>query len=104
MLAAAIATFIYSALAIVGGVIGYVQAGSKVSLISGIVSGLVLLVGGIGIVQSQPWGLGLAIAVTLLLIAVFVMRLIKTRKVMPAGLMVVVGVVVLIGLLAALGA
>jgi uncharacterized membrane protein (UPF0136 family) len=103
MSAPAIAAFAYGVLALVGGVIGFVQARSKMSLISGAITGVLLLIGGIGIVQAQPWGLGLAIAVTALLIVVFVGRLIKTRKAMPAGLMVVAGVAALATLLKALG-
>jgi uncharacterized membrane protein (UPF0136 family) len=103
MSAPAIAAFAYGVLALVGGVIGFVQARSKMSLISGAITGVLLLIGGIGIVQAQSWGLGLAIAVTALLIVVFVGRLIKTRKAMPAGLMVVAGVAALATLLKALG-
>jgi uncharacterized membrane protein (UPF0136 family) len=103
MSAPAIAAFAYGVLALVGGVIGFVQVRSKMSLISGAITGVLLLIGGIGIVQAQPWGLALAIAVTALLIVVFVGRLIKTRKAMPAGLMVVAGVAALATLLKALG-
>ncbi|MDA0672908.1 MAG: hypothetical protein O3C67_04270 [Cyanobacteria bacterium] len=103
MSAPAIAAFVYGALALVGGIIGFAQVRSKVSLISGIVTGLLLILGGVGIVQAQPWGLILAISVTGLLVVVFVGRLVKTRKAMPAGLMVVAGVAALATLLQALG-
>ncbi|MBF2036696.1 MAG: hypothetical protein IGR92_14780 [Leptolyngbyaceae cyanobacterium T60_A2020_046] len=100
---AAIVTLMYGVLAIMGGAIGYQQARSKVSLISGSASGALLLVAAVGLLQNQGWGLVLAIAVTVLLIIVFVGRLIKTRKLMPAGLMIVVGVATLATLLQALG-
>ena len=89
-------TFIYAVLAIVGGIIGYQQAGSKPSLISGIITGILLLIGGVGLLQGQGWGLWLALAITLLLVIVFIVRLFKTRKFMPAGLMVAVGIGTLI--------
>ncbi|WP_008313506.1 TMEM14 family protein [Leptolyngbya sp. PCC 6406] len=103
MVIPAIAAFGYGALALVGGIIGFLQVRSKVSLISGLVSGILLAISGLGIVKGQPWGLGLAIAVTILLLIVFVVRLIKTRKVMPAGLMVAAGLVAGATLLTGLG-
>ncbi|MBE7380219.1 MAG: TMEM14 family protein [Leptolyngbya sp. SIO1E4] len=103
MSAAAIMTFVYGVLSIVGGIIGYRQAGSKPSLIAGGVTGALLLIAGIGLVQVQPWGMWLAIAITALLIITFIGRLVKTRKFMPAGLMIIVGVATLATLLKTLG-
>ncbi|MEL6139664.1 MAG: TMEM14 family protein [Cyanobacteria bacterium J06626_23] len=99
-----IIALIYGILAIVGGVIGYVQARSKPSLISGIVSGLLLIIGSARASQGIASGLWLARIVTLLLVVVFIVRLVKTKKFMPAGLMVAAGIITLIGLLAASGA
>ena len=93
-----IAAIAYGLLAIAGGVMGYRKAGSTVSLISGVISGLLLWLGGFLYVQGNPVGRILATIVTALLIIVFVIRLTKTRKFMPAGLMVSVGIVALIGL------
>ncbi|MEO1095168.1 MAG: TMEM14 family protein [Cyanobacteria bacterium J06638_28] len=100
---ATISTFVYGVLAIVGGFIGFQQAGSKASLISGIITGTLLVIAGIGLAQAQSWATWLAIAVAALLVIVFVGRLFKTRKFMPAGLMVVVGMVTMVSLLTALG-
>jgi uncharacterized membrane protein (UPF0136 family) len=85
----------YGALTLVGGIVGYLQAKSKVSLISGTVSGLLLLVGAAVQLQGQAWGLLLAIAVSALLIVVFAVRLSKTRKFMPSGLMILGGIAAL---------
>ena len=103
MFAAAIAALIYGILALVGGWIGYKQAGSTVSLTSGIITGLLLLIAGTGMFKGMGWGLWLGLAVTALLLVTFVVRLIKTRKLMPAGLMVTVGVITLVVMIAGVG-
>ncbi|MEO1623228.1 MAG: TMEM14 family protein, partial [Cyanobacteria bacterium J06632_3] len=87
--------------AIVGGAIGYAQARSKPSLISGLISGLLLIIGAVRASLGIVSGLWLARVVALLLVVVFVIRLLKTRKFMPAGLMVITGVITAIGLFAA---
>lgn len=86
----------YGILAIIGGIIGYIQAQSKVSLISGSISGLLLILGGVMQLQGQAWGLILATVVTGVLVIVFAIRLAKTRKFMPAGLMTLLGVATLV--------
>lgn len=91
-----LAAIAYGLLAIVGGIIGFAQAQSKVSLISGVVSGLLLLVGAFLASQGNPIGLILSLAVTALLVIVFIIRLVKTRKAMPAALMIVAGIVALV--------
>lgn len=87
-----IAALAYGILALVGGIIGYKQAGSKVSLWSGIGSGLLLIVAAFAQFQGQTWGMTLAAIVTGVLVVVFVSRLVKTRKLIPAGLMTGLGV------------
>ncbi|MGB5596378.1 MAG: TMEM14 family protein [Crocosphaera sp.] len=96
---AAIATFVYGILLLIGGIMGYVTAKSKPSLISGVVSGLLLLI--TAFIQLQQISAGLIIAqiVTILLAVVFTIRLLKTRKFMPAGLMLVVSVATFVILL-----
>lgn len=89
----------YGVLALVGGIIGYTQAGSKMSLGSGILSGLLLILGGILIPTVGQSGLILATVVTGILIVVFVGRWVKTRTFMPAGVMVLAGVATLAVLL-----
>lgn len=86
-------TLIYGVLAIVGGAIGYKQAGSQVSLISGIISGFLLLIAAYMLYGRSPAGPLLAGVVSLVLVIVFIIRLIKTRKFMPAGLMIIMGVI-----------
>jgi len=94
-MAGGIAALIYGAIAAAGGWMGYSQAGSKVSLWSGIVSGALLAIGGTVGLLGYPWGLWLAAIVAGVLVVVFVVRLVKTRKLMPAGLMVALGAIAL---------
>ncbi len=88
-----ITTLIYGILAIIGGAIGYRQAGSQVSLFSGFISGLLLLIGAYFLWGGATIGPLLSAIVSLVLIVVFALRWIKSRKLMPAALMIVVGVI-----------
>ena len=94
-----IAACAYGALAIIGGIIGYKNAGSKVSLISGTISGLLLLAAAFLQLQGQSWGLILAVVIASVLVVVFTIRFFKTRKIMPAGLMVILGALSLVVML-----
>ncbi|MGK7901511.1 MAG: TMEM14 family protein [Hormoscilla sp.] len=90
-----IAAIGYGVLALVGGIMGYLKVKSKISLISGIATGLLLLVAGGMQLMGMSVGLILAEVITGILIITFGMRLFKTRKFMPAGLMIIAGVVAL---------
>ncbi|MEH1813048.1 MAG: TMEM14 family protein, partial [Nostoc sp.] len=70
-----VAAFAYGILAIVGGVIGYIQATSRVSLLSGSISGLLLILAAYFQLQGQTWGAILAVLVTAVLVVVFAFRL-----------------------------
>ena len=61
----------YGALALVGGVIGYLKAGSRASLIAGGVSGLVLIGSSLLALSHPVVGLALASLVSLALVARF---------------------------------
>ncbi|HJX98141.1 MAG TPA: TMEM14 family protein [Chthoniobacterales bacterium] len=90
---------IFGALTIVGGVIGYVKAGSVPSIIAGAITGILLLIAGYILPEHRAAGLVTAFVVSLLLAGQFVPKLIRTGKVMPAGLMSilsVIGIVVVI--------
>jgi uncharacterized membrane protein (UPF0136 family) len=90
---AALTTLIYGILSIVGGAIGYKQAGSQISLISGFISGLLLLIGAYLLFGGAPSGPALSGIVSVLLVIVFGLRLFKTKKFMPAGLMIIFGLI-----------
>jgi uncharacterized membrane protein (UPF0136 family) len=90
---------IYLALLVVGGLMGYLKAGSRVSLVTSLMAAAVIAVCVFALGRT---GLYAAMGVQGLLIAVFAARLAKTKKFMPAGLMIVVTVAALISELAAL--
>jgi uncharacterized membrane protein (UPF0136 family) len=94
-----IATVFYGLLSIVGGVMGYIKSQSKVSLISGGVSGLLLLILA-GIMNAgYQWAVTVAAIIIALLIVVFVIRWFKTKKFMPPVPMIFFGVVSLVFIL-----
>jgi uncharacterized membrane protein (UPF0136 family) len=93
-----IAAIAYGLLAAVGGILGYVNARSQPSLISGLISGALLIAAGVAQARGIGWGWTLSLVITIVLLIVFAVRFWKTRKFMPAGLMIVAGVLALIGL------
>jgi uncharacterized membrane protein (UPF0136 family) len=84
---------IFGALTIVGGVVGYVKAGSLPSIIAGAITGVLLLVAGWITPNHRTAGLVIALAVSVLLAVQFVPKLLRTGKMMPAGLMSVLSVI-----------
>ena len=86
------ATIAYGLLAGLGGIWGYIKSKSKPSLISGGISGILLLVAAVIQIRGADLGLLIARIVVLLLIVVFAVRLIKTGKLMPSGIMLAAGV------------
>ena len=83
--------WVYIALLIVGGVMGFVKAKSQVSLISSLVFAVALGLFAAGVVS---WRAGADVLLALLLV-VFVIRYAKTKKFMPAGLMILLTVATL---------
>lgn len=80
---------VYGVIVLLGGVMGYLKAKSKVSLLAGSGSGIALLAAWLISRQFPLAGLGLATAIGLILCIVFVMRLLRTRSFMPSGMMMV---------------
>ncbi len=83
---------IFGLLTIVGGVIGFVKAGSTASIIAGSISGILLFVAAFLLPQNLAVGLILAGVVSILLAGRFVPAFLKTGQAMPAGLMSVLSV------------
>ncbi len=81
--------YVYGALVALGGLMGYWKARSKPSLIMGLVFGLAMIGCGVAYRLGHTPARGVALVLALMLLLVFVARYIKTRKMIPAGLMVV---------------
>lgn len=91
--AAKIYFLIFGVLTIAGGVIGYVKAGSTISLVAGAVCGILLIAAAVLLPAHLAGGLALAGAVSLLLAVQFVPKFIQTGKPMPAGMMSILSVI-----------
>ena len=87
---------VFGALTIVGGIIGYVKAGSLPSIIAGAITGVLLLVAGSLLPEHRAAGIATAFVVSFLLAAQFVPKFIRTGKMMPAGMMSILSVIGLI--------
>jgi uncharacterized membrane protein (UPF0136 family) len=82
----------YIVLLLVGGLIGFLKAGSRISLITSVAFAAALAFCEFGIADGRiP-----ILALLAVLVVVFAIRWTKTRKFMPSGLMVVVTVVAVI--------
>lgn len=84
----------YIVLLLIGGMIGFLKAGSKVSLITSAVAAGLLVLTHIGIFEPS-FGRKLADIIMAALLVVFAIRLTKNRKFIPSGLMLILTVVVL---------
>lgn len=82
--------WIYIVLLLVGGLIGFLKAGSKVSLITSAVAAALLILTAIPGLFGTGLARGLADAIMAALLVVFAIRLGKTKKFMPSGLMFVI--------------
>lgn len=88
---------IYAVLLAVGGVIGFVKARSKASLISGILSAIFAVVALVLAVLKYPWGFPLGLTLAIVLFVLFGYRYaIRSRKFMPSGMLAIVSFVVII--------
>lgn len=87
--------WIYIILLLVGGLIGFFKGKSKVSLITSAVFAAVLVLTAVPGIFERKFALGLANVLMAVLLVVFAVRLAKTRKFMPSGLMLVVTIAAL---------
>lgn len=75
--------WIYIVLLVLGGLMGFFKARSKMSLITSVVFGAVLSICALGELRIEvAWGILSFLAL------IFVLRLMKTKKFMPSGMMV----------------
>lgn len=90
---------VFGLFTLIGGVMGFVKAGSKASLISGGISGLLILACTYGLWQNQPWGFWGLLAISLILETMFGKKFAKTKAVMPAGIMILLSSVTIVMLM-----
>ena len=81
---------VYALLLIAGGLVGYLKAGSRPSLIAGGVSGVLALLALAQSFQSPVWAFREGVVLAVALALVFGMRLRKTGKFMPSGMLLAV--------------
>jgi uncharacterized membrane protein (UPF0136 family) len=94
--AAKIYFFVFGALTIIGGIIGYVKAGSLPSIIAGAITGVLLLVAGALLPEHRAIGLATGFIISLLLALQFVPKFVRTARAMPAGMMSILSVIGLV--------
>jgi uncharacterized membrane protein (UPF0136 family) len=87
---------IFGALTIIGGIIGYVKAGSMPSIIAGAITGVLLLVAGALLPEHRAIGLATGFMISLLLAVQFVPKFIRTGRAMPAGMISILSVIGLV--------
>jgi uncharacterized membrane protein (UPF0136 family) len=87
---------IYAVLLAIGGLIGYFKAGSRPSLIAGLLSSVAAFTA-LGLSMSDSrWGVPLGLVLSIVLFILFAYRYAaKTGKFMPSGLLAVLSLVVL---------
>jgi uncharacterized membrane protein (UPF0136 family) len=101
MEAAKIYLIVFGALTIVGGIVGYLKAGSVASIIAGSITGILLLVAAFLLPEHRTIGLATALIVSLLLAAQFVPKFLRTGRVMPAGMMSILSAIGIIAVIVA---
>jgi uncharacterized membrane protein (UPF0136 family) len=87
--------WIYIVLLLVGGLIGFFKARSKVSLISSSVFALLLVLTTLHGIFQPAFAQDLANIILAALLVVFAVRLARTKKFMPSGLMLVLTILTL---------
>jgi uncharacterized membrane protein (UPF0136 family) len=86
---------VYIVLLLLGGLIGFLKAGSKVSLITSAAFAAALVLTAVHGIFASAFAVGLANVLMAVLLVVFAVRLAKTKKFMPSGLMLFVTIAAL---------
>jgi uncharacterized membrane protein (UPF0136 family) len=88
--------WIYIVLLVVGGLIGFLKAGSKVSLQMASAFAVALILLAIPDLFAAGFRRGAINVLLAVLLIVFTIRLVKTKKFMPAGMMVIATLITLV--------
>ena len=86
--------WIYIVLLVVGGMIGFLKAKSKVSLVTSAIAAGLLILTTIGLFEPAV-ARALADIIMAALLVVFAIRLTKTKKFMPSGMMLTITIAAL---------
>jgi len=81
--------FVYAAFTALGGLMGFIKANSKPSLIAGLISGLLLALSGWLIPTKTTAGCVMGVVVSLLLLGKFLPAYLKKGQAMPAIPMII---------------
>jgi uncharacterized membrane protein (UPF0136 family) len=80
--------WIYSTIALIGGIVGFVKTGSLMSIVSASVIALALDISGFYILKGKEMAHNAALALLFFTLIFFGYRFFLTYKMMPAGLMI----------------
>jgi uncharacterized membrane protein (UPF0136 family) len=83
--------WIYIVLLVVGGLMGFIKAGSKASLIASVISSIPLILAALHVVPAMVADICIG-----LLLVMFVRKYAAGRKFMPSGLMILLSAVALV--------
>src|SRR4051794_38182416 len=83
---------VFGIVTIAGGVVGFVKAKSRASLVAGSIAGVLLLIAGYLVRRQVHPGVILGLLVSTALAGRFGVAFAKSRKVMPAGVILVLSV------------
>lgn len=90
-----LAFWVYVVLLLLGGLFGFYKGKSKISLITSVVSAALLVLTTLRGIFEPAFARDLANLIMAALLVVFAIRLAKTKKFMPGGLMLVLTILVL---------
>ncbi len=88
------AVFIFAIFLLIGGAVGFVKAGSLISLVASVLSSLVMILSGIGMLKNKAFGTYSALIASVILMVVFGFRFANSGRFMPAGLVLTASVIV----------
>lgn len=96
MTSSALTLAIYGLLILIGGIIGHIQAKSTISLVMGLIFGVMIMGSAFALYQKKRASIWISLSLVLLLDAFFSYRFFKTLKFMPSGLMMLLSLATLL--------
>lgn len=87
------AVFVFAFFLLIGGIIGFVKAGSIISLVASVLSSLVMILSGIGMLKNKALGTYSALIASVILMVVFGFRFANSGRFMPGGLVLTASVI-----------